>query len=159
MMDRDSGLLQSDMKELEMIEFEINERKFGINVLKVKEIIQPLPITPIPHAHPIILGIIQLRGEVLPVISMEQALKMESTNNVEQAEEKFIVAEFNKQKVVFHVHRVSQIHRIDYDHIEKASDSIALDYSHITGVIKREEYMILLIDFEKIIEDITSESY
>ncbi|CAM4048827.1 chemotaxis protein [Lederbergia lenta] len=151
-------LLESGTNELEIIEFEVNNNKFGINVLKVREIIQPVPLTPIPHAHPNVLGIIQLRGEVLPVISMEKALNMYPTNEESKENEKFIVAEFNQQKVVFQVHHVTQIHRISWEQIEKPSNLYSVDSSHIIGVIKRETEMLLLIDFEKIVVDINPEA-
>lgn len=153
----DSGiLLESGTNELEIIEFEVNHNKFGINVIKVKEIIQPIPVTPIPHAHPNVEGIIQLRGEVLPVVDMSKVLQMPAGDHGNN--EKYIVAEFNKQKVVFHVHNVTQIHRISWDIIEKPSDIYSGDTSQIIGVIKRANDMVLLLDFEKIIVDINPES-
>ena len=66
-------------------------------------------------------------------------------------EEKYIVAAFNKQQVVFHVHNVTQIHRISWDQIEKPSDIYNAESSQVIGVIKREGEMLLLLDFEKII--------
>ena len=67
-MEKQKGiLLESGTNELEIVEFEVANNKFGINVIKVKEIIQPIPVTFIPHVHPHVEGIIQLRGEVLPV--------------------------------------------------------------------------------------------
>ncbi|MBS4207803.1 chemotaxis protein [Bacillus sp. FJAT-50079] len=154
----DSGiLLESGTNELEMIEFEINQQKFGINVLKVKEIIQPLPLTSIPHAHDNILGLIQLRGEVLPVISMARALNMEESDK-QRASSKLIVAEFNMQKVVFQVDHVSQIHRISWSDIEKPGNVYSDANHHIIGVIQMLDEMILLIDFEKIVVDIQPES-
>ncbi|MBS4217934.1 chemotaxis protein CheV [Bacillus sp. FJAT-49711] len=158
MEDRSGILLESGTNELEIIEFEINNHKFGINVLKVKEIINPLPITPIPHAHPNILGVIQLRGEVMPVVSLEKALGLETNDNRNILNEKFIVAEYNLLKVVFHVHHVSQIHRISWNKIEKPSELYDVDSSQVIGVINESENMILLLDFEKIIVDINPDA-
>ena len=149
-------LLESGTNELEIVEFQVGQNKFGINVIKVKEIIQPIAVTFIPHAHQHVEGIVQLRGEVLPVVSMNRVLGIPVQNNSNQ--EKFIVAEFNKQRVVFHVDNVTQIHRISWDQIEKPSDIYQGSSSHVIGVIKREEEMILLVDFEKIIVDINPES-
>lgn len=156
MNDQKRILLESGTNELEIVEFEIQNNKFGINVIKVKEIIQPLPITPIPHSHPHIEGIIQLRGEVLPVVDMEKALNMKPSG--QEASGKYIIAEFNQQKVVFKVHNVTQIHRISWKQIEKPSDIYSGMQSQIIGVIKRENDMVLLVDFEKIIVDINPES-
>lgn len=149
-------LLESGTNELEIVEFQVGTNKFGINVIKVKEIIQPITVTYIPHAHPNVEGIVQLRGEVLPVVDMAKVLGLQTNTRDEQ--EKYIVAEFNKQRVVFHVDNVTQIHRISWDQIEKPSDIYQGSSSHVIGVIKREDEMILLIDFERIIVDINPES-
>ncbi|WP_100330740.1 chemotaxis protein [Bacillus xiapuensis] len=149
-------LLESGTNELEIVEFEVQNNKYGINVIKVKEIIQPLPITFIPHAHEYIEGIIQLRGEVLPVVNMTKVLGLPTGENSEN--DKLIVTEFNKQKVVFHVQNVTRIHRISWEDIEKPSDMYQGGNSQVIGVIKIENEMILLLDFEKIIVDINPQS-
>ena len=149
-------LLESGTNEIEIVECEVGNNKFGINVIKVKEIIQPIPVTFIPHAHPHVEGIIQLRGEVLPVVDMLKVLGLPTADRNPQ--QKYIVAEFNKQKVVFHVDNVTQIHRISWDQIEKPSDMYQGGNSQVIGVIKQNEQMILLIDFERIMVDINPES-
>jgi len=149
-------LLESGTNELEIVEFEVATNKFGINVIKVKEIIQPIPVTFIPHAHPHVEGIIQLRGEVLPVVDMLRVLGIQHAERNPQ--QKYIVAEFNKQRVVFHVDNVTQIHRISWNQIEKPSDMYQGGTSQVIGVIKQNEQMILLLDFEKIMVDINPDS-
>ncbi|MBO2534383.1 MULTISPECIES: chemotaxis protein [Rummeliibacillus] len=149
-------LLESGTNELEIVEFEVGSNKFGINVIKVKEIIQPIPVTFLPHAHPHVEGIIQLRGEVLPVVDMKKVLGLVNSSYSEQ--QKYIVAEFNKQRVVFHVDNVTQIHRFSWDQIEKPSDMYQGGNSQVIGVIKREDSMLLLLDFEKIMVDINPDS-
>ena len=149
-------LLESGTNELEIVEFEVGNNKFGINVIKVKEIIQPIPVTFIPHVHEHVEGIIQLRGEVLPVVDMLKVLGL--NNAVRNPQQKYIVAEFNKQRVVFHVDNVTQIHRISWDQIEKPSDMYQGGTSQVIGVIKHNSDMILLLDFERIMVDINPES-
>lgn len=156
MQDHRGILLESGTNELEIVEFEVGSNTFGINVMKVREIIQPIPITPIPNAHPHVDGIIQLRGEVLPVIDMLKVLNLPTENR--HPEEKYIVTEFNQQKVVYRVDSVSQIHRISWEQIEKPSELYQSQYSNVIGVIKHQDVMILLLDFEKIVLDINPES-
>ncbi|MGG2053276.1 chemotaxis protein [Lysinibacillus pakistanensis] len=155
-MEQKGILLESGTNELEIVEFEVANNKFGINVIKVKEIIQPIPVTFIPHAHPHVEGIIQLRGEVLPVVDMLRVLGIQHAERNPQ--QKYIVAEFNKQRVVFHVDNVTQIHRISWNQIEKPSDMYQGGTSQVIGVIKQNEQMILLLDFEKIMVDINPDS-
>lgn len=149
-------LLESGTNELEIVEFLIGENRFAINVIKVKEIIHPIAPTKVPHAHPYIEGIIELRGEVLPLIDLAKALGFGTSNN--PAQDKYIVAEFNQQKVVFHVHNVTQIHRISWKQIEKPSQMYQGLESQIIGVVKLNGHMILLLDFEKIVVDINPQS-
>lgn len=156
MQDHKGILLESGTNELEIVEFEVGVNTFGINVMKVREIIQPIPITFIPNAHPHVEGIIQLRGEVLPVIDMLKVLGV--STHERNPEEKYIVTEFNKQKVVFRVDSVSQIHRISWEQIEKPSDMYQNEYSNIIGVIKHQDSMILLLDFEKIVLEINPDT-
>nr|WP_173105381.1 chemotaxis protein [Bacillus sp. KH172YL63] len=148
-------LLESGTNELEIVEFEVQHNKFGINVIKVKEIIQPKTVIPVPHSHPYVKGLIQLRGEVLPVVDMARVLGVKEE---ETATSKYIVSEFNQQKVIFHVHNVTQIHRISWDQIDKPSEVYTGVHSGIIGVIKQQESMILLLDFESIMLEINPET-
>ncbi|GLB60402.1 chemotaxis protein [Cytobacillus sp. NCCP-133] len=156
-MDQRKGiLLESGTNELEIVEFSIGKNKFGINVIKVKEIINPVQVIPIPHSHRNIDGIIELRGEVLPVVNVAASLGMQSSENPQQ--DKFIVTEFNQQKVVFHVHGVSQIHRISWNQIEKPSEMYQGPDTQVIGVIKLQGEMVLLLDFEKMVTEINPDS-
>ncbi|MGG4041623.1 chemotaxis protein [Bacillus smithii] len=149
-------LLESGTNELEIVEFEVNGNKYGINVIKVREIILPVPVTFIPHSHPHVEGIIELRGEILPVIDMMSVLGFENSQPKEN--DKFIVTEFNRQKAVFRVNNVSKIHRISWQSIEKPSEIYQGKSSEIIGVIKMNGEMLLLLDFEKIMVDINPTS-
>ena len=149
-------LLESGTNELEIVEFSIGRNKLGINVIKVKEIINPVPVIPVPHSHRNIEGIIELRGEVLPVVDVASSLNMAPSESPQQ--DKFIVTEFNQQKIVFHVHSVSKIHRISWNQIEKPSELYQGQESQIIGIIKLEDEMVLLLDFEKMVTEINPNS-
>jgi two-component system chemotaxis response regulator CheV len=149
-------LLESGTNELEIVEFWIGNNKFAINVMKVREILNPVPVTKVPHSHANVEGIIELRGEVLPVIDVAKVLGFPPSENPQH--DKFIVAEFNQQKVVFHVHNVTRIHRISWKQIEKPSQMYQGIDGQVIGVIKLDGQMILLLDFEKMIVDINPET-
>ncbi|MEB1806786.1 MAG: chemotaxis protein [Bacillaceae bacterium] len=149
-------LLESGTNELEVIAFTIDEGTFGINVLKVREIINPLPIVKVPNSHPNVEGIIRLRDEVITVVDLAKVLGFPPSEDSEK--DKFIVAELNQMKVAFHVHNVSRIHRISWEQIEKPTElSQGLEASTI-GVVKMDDLMLLLLDYEKIVVDINPES-
>ncbi len=148
-------LLESGTNELEIIVFTVGTGTFGINVMKVREIIQPLPVVELPNSHPHIEGIIRLRDEVLTVINLTKVLGFPPSERPN--EDKFIVAELNKLKVAFRVQGVSRIHRLSWSQIEKPSDFAEGLENSATGVVKLDDQMILLLDFEKIIVDINPE--
>ncbi|MEC1535755.1 chemotaxis protein CheW [Bacillus sonorensis] len=149
-------LLSSGTNELEIVKFEVGHNVFGINVMKVREIIQPVGITKVPHSHRHMEGMITLRGEILPVIDLFSFFTVE--HGEEEKQEKFIVTEFNKRKIVFHTGSVSQIHRVSWGEIEKPTALNQGMERHLTGIIKLEGTMIFLPDYEKIIYDLESES-
>ena len=135
----------------EFVEFQVGKSNFGISISHVREIIEPIPVTVLPHSHPFVEGIIQLRGEVLPVIDLKKV-----TGNGESSDEdesKYIVAEFNGTTVALDVTAVTQIERINFSEIEVATDMYEGNQVPVTGVIKRDNGMILLVDFEKVIAE------
>ncbi len=150
---QNSILLTSGTNEVEIVEFSIGSTIMGINVIKVKEIINPLVPVKLPNAHPCLEGIIQLRKEIIPVIDLGKFLGFPPSANPKQ--DKFIVSEFNQNKYAFHVHTVSRIHRISWAQIEKPSDITQSDQTSLIGIIKLADKMILLLDFEKIMVDIS----
>ncbi|WP_045926900.1 chemotaxis protein CheV [Bacillus siamensis] len=148
-------LLDSGTNELEIVKFEVGVNTFGINVMKVREIIQPVDITSVPQSHKDVEGMIKLRGEILPVISLYTFFDVDAEG---AKDDKYIVTEFNKRKIVFHVGSVSQIHRVSWEAIEKPTSLNQGMERHLTGIIKLEDTMIFLPDYEKIIYDIESAS-
>lgn len=149
-------LLESGTNELEVVMFTVAEETFGINVLKVREIIQPIPITPIPKSHPNVKGVMRLREEVIPVIDLSKVLNLPPSKNPKQ--DKFIVSELNQTLVAFHVHDVSRIHRLSWEQIEKPNELSTGTEAYAIGIIKLEEEMALLLDFEKILVEINPAS-
>lgn len=147
--------MDSGTNELEIVKFEVGVNTFGINVMKVREIIQPVDVTSVPQSHKDVEGMIKLRGEILPVISLYSFFGVDTEG---AKDDKYIVTEFNKRKIVFHVGSVSQIHRVSWEAIEKPTSLNQGMERHLTGIIKLEDTMIFLPDYEKIIYDIESAS-
>ncbi|OEH84206.1 chemotaxis protein CheV [Desulfuribacillus stibiiarsenatis] len=146
-------LLESGTNELEIVEFGIGSGCFGINVMKVREIVTPQKITKLPNSHPNAEGVIHLRGEVIPLVDLAKAMNLSASERPQ--EDRIIIAEFNMIKVAFHVHTVNRIHRISWEQIEKPSEFADADKSTTTGIIKMGERLIILLDFEKIIVEMS----
>ncbi|WP_438316632.1 chemotaxis protein CheW [Sporosarcina sp. FA9] len=140
-----------NLEVFEFVEFRMGKSRFGIDIKHVREIIEPISVTVIPHSHPFVEGIIQLRGVVLPVIDFNKVIGIHDASD--DFEAKYIISEFNGVTVALDVSAVTQIERINYSEIESASEMYEGSSVPVTGVIKRDEGMILLVDFEKIIAE------
>ncbi|AIS61950.1 chemotaxis protein [Listeria ivanovii] len=145
-------LLQSGTNELEIVTFTVGENLFCINVLKVKEIIHPLEVTPVPDSNPAIEGVSQVRGEIMPVVNLARVMKLPE---IEPENTKFIITELNQMKIVFRVDEVHRIQRISWGQIEEPEKlSIGLEELAV-GIVKLEGNLVLLLDYEKIIYEIS----
>lgn len=148
-------LLESGTNELEVLEFKLGNSYYGINVAKIREILSYMPITPIPNAHPCVEGIFMPRDTMMTVINLRKCLGMPDLDT----EGLFIITNFNKLNIAFHVDQVIGIHRVSWEEIIKPDSTInAQDNSASTGVIKLGEKLVVILDFEKIITDISPET-
>ncbi|HDX9638725.1 TPA: chemotaxis protein [Bacillus mobilis] len=152
-----SILLESGTNELEIVTYTVGENLFSINVMKVREIINPFPVTTVPESHHAVEGVVQVRGEILPVINLATALNLKSKKPLDQT--KFIISELNQMKVIFRVDEVHRIQRISWEQIdEPASLSMGLEET-TSGIVKLDGKIILLLDYEKIVCEISNTGY
>ena len=144
-------LLETGTNEFEIVEFSIGNVNYGINVAKVREVITRTPVTEMPQAHPYIDGLFTLRGNAIPLVNLPRCL------NVPTKEEpkNIIVTEINNYNIGFLVDNVSRIHRISWKNMEPAPE--VGDQSRVVGIVKMQDKIILLLDFETIIAEINPE--
>ncbi|MCR5500310.1 MAG: chemotaxis protein [Acetatifactor sp.] len=148
-------LLENGTNELEILEFILDGYSYGINVAKIREIIPYQRVTPIPNAHPSIEGIFMPRETMITAINLSNCLGHEDT----LVGGMFIITNFNQLNIAFHVEDVLGIHRLSWTELVKPDHSFgSLEDTVITGVVKRDDHLIVLLDFEKIICDINPET-
>lgn len=148
-------LLESGTNELEILEFTLGNNHYGINVAKVREILSYQPVTPIPNADPSVEGIFMPRDLMITVINLKHCIGLPDDGK----EGLFIITNFNKLNIAFHVDQVIGIHRVSWEEIIKPDATINSNNNGIsTGVIKMEDKLIIILDFEKIVTDISPET-
>ncbi len=149
-------LLESGTNELEILEFRIGANYYGINVAKVREILPYKEPTPIPNAHPCIEGIFMPRDEIITIVDLARYLNMPASDG---GKDMYIVTNFNKLNIGFHVHSVMGISRVSWSEISKPDATLNGHGNGIaTGIIKLQGKLIVILDFEKIISDISPET-
>lgn len=102
-------LLESGTNELEVLEFTLGNNHYGINVAKIREILTYQPVTPVPNSHPSIEGIFMPRDTMISVVNLKRCLGMPDDAKTEGL---FIITNFNKLNIAFHVDAVLGIHRV-----------------------------------------------
>lgn len=149
--DKKGILLETGTNEFEIVEFNVGKVNYGINVAKVREVINLVPITKMPQAHPYVDGLFTLRGRVMPLVNLPRCLNQETEDDLKN----IIVTEINNYNIGFLVNSVSHIHRISWTEMEPAPN--VSDSPMVVGIIKMLDKMVLLLDFEKIIAEINPE--
>ncbi len=148
-------LLENGTNELEVLEFKLDGNAYGINVAKIKEIINYQEVTPVPNAHPSIEGIFMPRDTMITAIDLKNYLQ----RGVSEPGGLFIVTNFNKLDIAFHVDSVVGIHRVSWREIIKPGSTVSTSEDGVsTGIIKFDDRLIIILDFEKIVTDINPET-
>ena len=150
---KESVLLDVGTGELEVIVFLVNNNRYCINVLKAREIIQLTEVRPSTDSNKSILGITNVRDQVMTVIDLSYILDKKV---VEEAKGKMaLVCEFNRKQVMFAVDSIEGIHRVKWSDIVKPDPLLKGGLS--VGNILTDTGILLMLDFEKIITDISKE--
>ena len=148
-------LLESGTNELEILEFALGDNHYGINVAKIKEILQYSQVTPVPNSHPSVEGIFMPRDVMITVINLRRCLGMPDP----EVDGLFIITNFNKLNVAFHVDQVIGIHRVSWEEIIKPDSTINGENGSVsTGVIKMNDKLVVILDFESIVSSISPET-
>ena len=148
-------LLENGTNELEVLEFELDGNAYGINVAKIKEIIPYQKVTPVPNSHPSIEGIFMPRDTMITAIDLKNCLQ----RGVSEEGGLFIITNFNMLDIAFHVDAVKGIHRISWEQIIKPGATVSTSEDSIsTGIVKLDNRLVIILDFEKIVSDINPET-
>ncbi|MFI4873846.1 MAG: chemotaxis protein CheW [Blastopirellula sp. JB062] len=145
-------LLESGTNELEILVFRVGRFTFGINVAKVREVLPRREMTALPQAHPSVLGVFQLRNNVVPCVSLRKHLAIEGDAGADQ---QIILTDFNKMQTAFTVDAVARIHRISWEKILAVPAIMATGNTPVTAVAQIDGQLVSMLDFEMIADQVT----
>lgn len=167
-------LLESGTNEFEVLTFHLGGFTYGVNVAKVREVIQPQPVIDIPNKHNSVIGLFTLRNTTLTLIDLGKHLGMtrgvdraalEATTEIDDAmhQRSIIVTEFNNVRIGFLVDSVDRIHRMTWEHMLPIPPMVfrmnteGTMISSVTGAINIDNRLILMVDFESVADSILME--
>lgn len=140
--------------QLEMLMFRLQtKQRFGINVYKVREVLQCPSLTIVPGSARVLKGVITLRGVTIPVIDLSLAVGMEPITDTQTAY--VIVAEFNRAVQGFLVAAVERIVHVEWANVASPPRTSGLD-NYLTGVTSIDDDLVQILDVEKVFADVHS---
>ena len=128
--------------------FRVDGRDCAVDVLAIAEVLSPLPVTALPGSPNFVEGLIELRGQFLPLIDLRK--RFGARDPLARSEGKYIVAPLGGIPVALVVDEVTGVERISAQAIQPAP---ALEYgkSFVAGVIKWEQRILMMLDITKLL--------
>ncbi|MCW8955604.1 MAG: chemotaxis protein CheW [Gammaproteobacteria bacterium] len=143
--DEDEGLMQ-------FVGFGIGMERFGVDILTVQEIIRSTEVTPVPNSPSFVEGVINLRGDIIPVIDLRKRL---SLYNPDKTLEKnwILILSIGNRIVGFIVDRVTEVLKVPEDSIDPPPGIIVagLENQYIHGVCEIDNKLLIILDFESVL--------
>lgn len=135
-------------ESLEIIAFRLHDQEFCVKTTTIREIRGWAPSTPIPHAPSDVIGVMNLRGSVIPIIDLAQKLGMKSAVATERSA--IVVAEVHNMVIGMLVDQVSDILTIPASQVQPVPEiSASFDKSFSEGIIANENGMICFLNLAK----------
>ena len=134
---------------IQLVSFRLDEEEYGVDVLKVREIIRMPSITRVPNTPPYVVGVINLRGKVIPIMSIRRRFGLGEIENDKST--RIMVMDVEGELMGFIVDSVSEVIRIDRHEIQPPPPvaTSGIDQECMSGVINQPERLLILLDLEK----------
>ncbi|GLI37767.1 chemotaxis protein CheW [Geobacter hydrogenophilus] len=142
---------ESRSELIQLVSFKLEQEEYGVNVLKVREIIRMPSITRVPNTPHYIEGVINLRGKVIPIISMRKRFSLPEGETNSQT--RIMVIDMEGELMGFVVDAVSEVIRISESEIQPppAVVNSAVEQECLAGVINQTDRLLFFLNLEKLI--------
>ena len=151
-MENTATAIQSDSSSLQCVTFTLDDETYGINVMQVQEVLREIEVAPVPGSPHYILGIINLRGNVVSVIDARTRFGLPSRESDEMT--RIIVIEAQQQIIGILVDSVAEVVDIQSSEIDTAPNVGSAETSkYIDGVVSRGEKLLILVELNKLLSE------
>jgi purine-binding chemotaxis protein CheW len=137
---------------MQLVGFMIGKELFGVDILMVQEIIRAAPITAVPNSPDFVEGVINLRGNIIPVIELRKRLGF-ATPEVNMKDSWILILDIEGRITGFIVDSVTEVLKIQESTIEPPPDIVVagLESQYIRGVCEIDEKLLILLEFNRIL--------
>ena len=135
---------------MQVVSFSLGSEEYGVDIAQVQEINRMVAVTHVPRAPVFMEGVINLRGQLIPIIDLRTRFGMPRVEHTKNT--RIVVTEVGAKRVGMVVDSVSEVLRLPVEQIEDAPEMITgVDTEYIRGVGKVDDRLIILLDLAKII--------
>ena len=139
---------------VQVVSFSLGEEVFGLDILRVQEIIRPMEITRVPNAPTSVEGVINLRGRVIPVVDLRKRLGLPVPEHEHDPRERIIVLKREPKPVGLVVDAVSEVLRFPREALEEAPEMVSrVEGRFLSGVAKVRDRLVLILDPDAVTAD------
>jgi len=140
----------ADGEVLQLVTFHVGNEEFGVDILDVREINRMMEITRVPHAPEFVEGVINLRGQVIPVVDVRTRFHLDAVEHDKNT--RIVVVELGDKVVGFLVDSVSEVLRIPRALVEPPPPIVgSIDSQYIQGVVKLDDRLLILLNLQKLL--------
>ncbi|AHM56285.1 chemotaxis protein CheW [Peptoclostridium acidaminophilum DSM 3953] len=141
------------MAERKYVIFKIKDEEYGVDIMKVKEVSEFKKSTSIPNSPSFVDGIINLRGDITPIISLKKKFNIPVEKGYDDSS-RIIVVNMNDKLVGFAVDEASQVISIDDSNIDPPPEIVTgLDRRYINGIGKLQNRIVIILDLEQVLSE------
>ena len=140
--EKDSALLQ-------LVTFHIGDEEFGVEILKVQEIIRMMGITRVPKAPDFVEGVINLRGKVIPIIDLRKRFGLTAKEHEEDT--RIMIIDIGGQTVGIIVDAVNEVVQMPGASIDPPPPTFILEAQYIEGIGKLDDRLVILLNIDRIL--------
>ncbi len=139
------------MAEMQIIVFKVGEEVYGADVTYIKGIEKMLPIVRVPTSVPHVLGVVNLRGKVLPVLSLQSKFGVGTGRDITE-DSRFLIVSYDDMDVALFVDEVSEIETVQNEHYFDTPIIVkSADTEYVKAIINNGKRLIVLIDHMNLI--------
>ncbi len=141
-----------EMDQIQLVGVKLGDEEYAIDVLKINTIIRSIEITIVPRMESYILGVMNLRGKVVPVIDLRVRFNL-AKNDFDKAT-RIIVVNINNENIGFVVDEVTEVMRIKRSMVEPTPPLVgSIGQEYILGICKYDSRLIMLLDIDRVINE------
>jgi purine-binding chemotaxis protein CheW len=138
---------------VQMVAFVVGEGEYALDIMRIKEIVNPVKVRPVPKAPPFIEGVIELRGAILPIIDLRRRFELPATPPVRATKFVIVALEVAGRRMIVGlvVDGVSEPLRVEREQVRPAPSLALGESAYFTGVVHHQGRILMVLDLDALL--------